>query len=118
MSKITLGKKVNKMEKTVNYTEAQVERIHEAAEEAGGKFGNSVAEQLAIEFGKDVRSVRAKASREGVYQAKAKTTKSGQPIERKEAIVADIAALVGQAVDGLEKAPKEALQRVRSALSA
>lgn len=105
-------------EKEVNYTETQVERMHAVAESNGGKIDNEAALELAVEFGKDVRSIRAKAVREGIYKAKEKVSKNGAPIERKEAIAKDIATLVGQAVDGIENAPKEALVRVRAALRA
>jgi hypothetical protein len=96
-----------------NYTEAQ-----EAEMIALGTIDNTVATALAAKFGKNVASVRAKAVRLGIYQAKERVSKSGEPIERKEAIVAEIAALVGRNMEGLEKAPKQALVAIRAALSA
>lgn len=118
-TKSTLEGKTNTMsDKEVNYTEAMVDRMHAVADANGGVIDNELALELATEFDKDVRSVRAKAVREGIYKAKEKTAKNGQAIERKEAIVAEIATLVGANVDGLEKATKTALQRVRDALKA
>lgn len=103
------------MTKTVvpNYTEAQ-----EAEMLAAGVIDNAAALEFAAKFGKDVRSIRAKAVRMGIYKAAEKVSKSGAPIERKEAIVAEISALVGKNLEGLEKAPKQVLIALRSKLSA
>lgn len=100
-------------EVTKNYTEAQ-----EAELMAAGVIDNDAAIEFAAKFGKDVRSIRAKAVRMGIYKTKEKVSKSGAPIERKEAIVADIAAIVGKNLDGLEKAPKQVLVALRTRLSA
>ena len=96
-----------------NYTEAQ-----EAELIAAGVIDNAKALEFAAKFGKDVRSVRAKAVRMGIYKAAEKVSKTGGKIESKEAIVADIAAIVGKNLDGLEKAPKLVLQTLCSKLSA
>ena len=96
-----------------NYTEAQ-----EAELIAAGVIDNAKALEFAAKFGKDVRSVRAKAVRMGIYKAAEKVSKTGGKVESKEAIVADIAAIVGKNLDGLEKAPKLVLQTLRSKLSA
>ena len=96
-----------------NYTE-----IQESEMLAAGQIDNAKALEFAAKFGKDVRSVRAKAVRMGIYQAAAKTSKSGGAVESKEKIVADIAAIVGKNMEGLEKAPKLVLQTLRSKLSA
>jgi glucose-6-phosphate-specific signal transduction histidine kinase len=105
----------SKMTKEVakNYTEAQEARLAEF-----DVIDNDLAIELAAELGKDVRSIRAKAVRMGLYKAKDKVSKAGGKIESKEAIVADIAALVGKNLDGLEKAPKLVLQTLRTRLSA
>ena len=96
-----------------NYSEAQ-----EAEMLAAGVIDNDAAIQFAAKFGKDVRSIRAKAVRMGIYKAKDKVSKSGAAIERKEEIVADIAAIIGKNLDGLEKAPKQVLVALRTRLSA
>lgn len=105
----------NEMSKEVvkNYTAEQ-----EAELEAAGVIDNDLALEFAAKFGKDVRSIRAKAVRMGLYKAKEKVSKTGGKIESKEAIVADIAELVGKNLDGLEKAPKLVLQTLRAKLSA
>ena len=101
------------MSKDKNYTAAQEARLAEF-----DVIDNDTATMLADEFGKDVRSVRAKAVRLGTYKVKEKTSKTGGKVESKEDIVKDIAALVGKSLDGLEKAPKLVLQELRTVLSA
>ena len=96
-----------------NYTEAQ-----EAELAAAGMIDNELALEFAAKFGKDVRSIRAKAVRMGIYKAKEKVSKTGGKIESKEAIVADIAAIVGKSLDGLEKASKQSLIAIRAKLAA
>lgn len=109
----TEGENTMTKETVKNYTAEQEARLAEF-----DVITSETAEMLAQEFGKDVKSVRAKAVRMGVYQGKTRVSKTGGPIERKEAIVADIAALVGYNMEGLEKAPKQALVALRKALSA
>lgn len=96
-----------------NYTEAQ-----EAELAAAGLIDNDLALEFAAKFGKDVRSIRAKAVRMGIYKAKERVSKTGGKIESKEAIVADIAAIVGKNLDGLEKASKQSLIAIRAKLAA
>jgi hypothetical protein len=96
-----------------NYTEAQVARMHEFE-----FIDAAIAKELADEFGKNVKSVVAKAVREGIYKAKERASKTGGKIESKEQIVADIAAIVGKSLDGLEKASKQSLLAIRDKLAA
>lgn len=100
-------------EVTKNYTEAQEARMSEFE-----FIDSAIANELAIEFNKNPKSVIAKAVRMGLYKAKEKTSKSGGKIESKEQIVADIAELVGKNLDGLEKASKQALIAIRAKLAA
>ena len=102
-------------EKTVerNYSEAQ-----EAELMAAGIIDNAKALEFAAKYGKDVRSIRAKAVRMGIYKAAEKVSKTGGKIESKEAIASDISKLVGKSLEGLEKAPKLVLQILREKLSA
>lgn len=93
----------------------------EAAIRAEPVLNQAVATRLAAEFGPKftARSVIAKINRMGLpYERKQPVTKSGDPVERKEAIVAEIATLVGANLDGLDKAPKQALQVLRDHLAA
>lgn len=102
-----------KVETAKNYTESQ-----EAELLAAGIIDNAKALEFAAKFGKDVRSIRAKAVRMGIYKAAEKVSKTGGKIESKEKIVEDIAEIVGKNLDGLEKAPKLVLQVLREKLSA
>lgn len=101
-----------KAETVKNYTESQ-----EIELAAAGVIDNAKALEFAAKFGKDVRSIRAKAVRMGIYKAAEKVSKTGGKIESKEKIVEDIAELVGKNLDGLEKAPKLVLQILRSKLA-
>lgn len=91
-------------EKTPNYTPAQVATI-----EAAAPINKEVATRLASELGKTVRSVIAKAVRLEIYVSQGPVSKTGEPVTKKETLVADIAAIVSGNLDGLEKAPKAAL---------
>ena len=73
---------------------------------------------LAAEMGKSVRSIIAKLSREGVYVAQPKVTKSGEPVVRKQELVSEVAQHFGIELPTLVKASKADLQRLVDALSA
>jgi hypothetical protein len=94
---------------------------HEATISAQPVLNAEVAAALATEFGFTARSVIAKIGRMPVekarYANKAKQTKSGDPVEQKEAIVAQIETFTGLQLTGLEKAPKPVLQALRDALA-
>jgi hypothetical protein len=99
-------------DKVVNYTPEQVAELVQKYQQ-----GTSV-ETLADSFGKSVRSIVAKLSREGVYQAKART--SANRVTKLD-MVTEIAQWIGCdhfEVASLEKASHEALSlllaRVRS----
>ena len=97
-------------ERTPNFTAEQEQAIRDAA-----PMNQAKSEQLAAQFNKTPASVRAKAVRMGVpYERKVATTKTGAPVERKEAIVAELAQLTGANLEGLEKAPKPVLQALRN----
>jgi hypothetical protein len=99
-----------------NYTDEQ-----EAVLAKYTMIDNAIALELASQFNKDVKSIRAKAVRLGIYKRQEKVTKSGTKIEQKSAIVSEIATIAGiaiEALDGLDKAPKTALQAIRQAIAA
>ena len=92
---------------TVNYTPEQTAQLV-----AFYKDGTTV-ETLATMFGKTTRSVVAKLSREGVYQAKSKS--SGATRVKKAELVDRIASLCNatpEAFDSLEKANHEVLEAI------
>ena len=78
----------------------------------------ATVDALAQEFGKSARSIIAKLSREGVYVAQPKTTKSGTPIVRKSEIVARIAGHLGVELESptLVKASKIDLLMLEEAI--
>jgi hypothetical protein len=99
-------------DKQPNFTPEQEARIRDEA-----PLNQAKSRALAAEFGKTERSVTAKAVRMGVaYERKQPVTKNGAPVERKEAIVSEISEIVGANLEGLDKAPKGALQAVRNFL--
>ena len=75
---------------------------------------------IAEKFGKTMRSVVAKLSREKVYQKKVYEAKDGTKSESKAVIVAEIAVKLGvsaEDVGSLESATKAALKLVSEGLS-
>ena len=72
---------------------------------------------LAKQLGKSVRSIIAKLSREGVYVAQPKVTKTGEPVVRKAELVSVVEAHFGIALPTLVKASKADLQRLVDNLS-
>ena len=97
------------MEKTVNYTPEMTAKM--VAEYQAG----ATTADLAEAFGKTVRSVVAKLSREGVYVKKAYTTKTGEAVVKKDAIADELTAmflLTEAEADSLTKANKTALLKI------
>ncbi len=75
---------------------------------------------LAETTGKTVRSLIAKLSREGVYQKKERTTKSGAIVQTKADIVKLISAKADvdeASISSLTKASKYALQTLLTAIT-
>ena len=97
-----------------NYTEemvAEMTRLYEA------NPTRETVEELASKFGKTVRSIIAKLSREGVYIAQPRVTKSGEPVVRKAELVALINAKFDTEFPTLVKASKVDLQNLVNHLS-
>jgi hypothetical protein len=102
------------MKKAPNFTPEQ-----EAMISAAAPLNQEKARALAASMGKTERSITAKAVRMGVtYIRKQPVTKAGGKVEKKETIVSEISALVEGNLDGLDKAPKAALQALRNHLVA
>lgn len=103
------------------YTEAVVESMVESYTAAQSDEARaSVVTEIAEKLGVKVASVRAKLVNLGVYKAKERVAKNGEPVETKAKIVKDIAELAGvseEVVESLEKATKPALKMIRDALS-
>jgi hypothetical protein len=100
--------------KVVNYTAEQTAKIV-----ADYKSGVSV-ESIALGVDKSVRSIVAKLSREGVYQKKVRTTKTGEQVVKKDAHADAIGAILRlpeNDIESLTKANKSALAKIFSALA-
>jgi hypothetical protein len=94
-----------------NYSDETVATMHSLYE---ANPTRETVEQLAETFGKSVRSVIAKLSREGIYVAQPRVTKSGEPVVRKSELVAEIEEHFGIEVPTLVKASKADLQALAS----
>ena len=95
-----------------NYTDEQTAQVINAYVVEG-----KTVEDIAEAIGKSVRSIVAKLSREGVYQAKAKT--AGAARVTKAVLIAQIAAQIGaseESLESLEKANHNALELVMQGL--
>ena len=97
-----------------NYTDEMVVKMTEAYV---ANPSRETVEVLANEFGKSVRSIIAKLSREGVYVAQPKVTKTGEPVVRKAELVAQLEAHFEVAMPTLVKASKADLQKLVDTLS-
>ena len=97
-----------------NYTDEMVAHMTEAYV---ANPSRETVEALASEFGKTVRSIIAKLSREGVYVAQPKVTKTGEPVVRKSELVAQIEDHFEIEVPTLVKASKTDLQTLISMIS-
>lgn len=95
--------------KTVNYTPEQTEKL-----KASYLAGVAVS-ALAVEFGKSVKSITAKLSREGVYKAKEYVSKTGEkPVKKDEhaTVIAEFFGMNANDADSLTKANKSALKLI------
>lgn len=77
----------------------------------------ATVDRLAEEHNKTARSIIAKLSSAGVYQAPARVSKNGEPITRKEDLAKEIGEWFGIEVPSLAKAGKLELQKLHRALS-
>ena len=97
-----------------NYTEEMVNAMTEAYAENPTR---ETVDALANKFGKTTRSIIAKLSREGVYIAQPRTTKSGEPVVQKSELVNAIQSHFDIELPTLVKAGKADLQRLVDAIS-
>ena len=96
----------------VNYTDAQTTELVQLYQ------AGETTEALAERFQKSVRSIVAKLSREGVYQAKTKAKGTGRVT--KAALIQyleEMLQLDPQSLQSLEKAQTGALQALATALT-
>ena len=103
-----------KMANAKNYTEEMVSEMTTAYTDNPTR---ETVDALAQQFGKTTRSIIAKLSREGVYIAQPRTTKSGEAVVSKSELVSEIANHFGIELPTLVKAGKADLQRLVDAIS-
>jgi len=104
----------NTMANAKNYTEEMVSEMTTAYTDNPTR---ETVDELARHFGKTTRSIIAKLSREGVYVAQPRTTKSGEPVVAKAELVSEIQEHFGIELPTLVKAGKADLQRLVDAIS-
>jgi hypothetical protein len=103
-------------DKEINYEEEVVKDMRETY------LANPTRETvdlLAFKYGKSVRSIVGKLSKEGIYKRPSYTTKRGETPVSKDEIVEMIASAIdtpSELLEGLEKAPKQALRLILKAL--
>jgi len=100
--------------KNVNYTAEQTAQIVQDY-----TAGVSV-EKIAETMGKSVRSIVAKLSREKVYIKKEYKTKTGESVQKKDAVADAIGAVLKMTepeIESLTKANKTALAKIFHALA-
>ena len=97
-----------------NYTD---EMVSEMTTQYTANPTRETVDALANQFGKTTRSIIAKLSREGVYVAQPRTTKSGEPVISKAELVAQINEHFGIEMPTLVKAGKQDLQKLVDAIN-
>ena len=100
--------------KPKNYTDEMVAEMHELYT---ANPTRETVDNLAEQFGKSVRSIIAKLSREGIYVTQERTTKTGEPVVRKAELVAQLEDKFGIELPTLVKASKADLQELLNAIS-
>lgn len=98
----------------MSYTEELTQLI---IDEYSADPSRATVDRLAEEHSKSARSIIAKLSSAGVYQAPPRLSKTGEPIVRKEDLAKEIGEWFGLDIPSLAKAGKLDLQRLHSALS-
>ena len=96
-----------------NYTD---EMVAQMTEQYTANPTRETVDELARELGKTTRSIIAKLSREGVYKAQPRTTKTGEPVVSKQQYVDAINAHFDIEMPTLVKSGKQDLQKLASAL--
>lgn len=95
------------------YTEDQTKELVAAYVDAEESDRTKVVEEYAEKFDKPKRSIIAKLSREGVYQAQRYLTKVGEVPISKADLVNELATLFSvpeEKIESLEKANKQVLK--------
>ena len=99
--------------KVESYSKELTEQLVAAYNEAPSR---ETVDALALTSGKSVRSIIAKLSSMGVYKAAVRTTKTGDPVVKKEELVADIETWLEAEFPTLAKTGKQELIKLHSIL--
>jgi hypothetical protein len=103
----------NDMAAAKNYTEEMVSTM---TEQYTANPTRETVDVLATQFGKTTRSIIAKLSREGIYKAQPRTTKTGEPVISKAQYVSAVNAHFGVELPTLVKAGKQDLAKLAEVL--
>ncbi len=96
-----------------NYTD---EMVVSMTEQYNANPTRETVDSLAKEFGKTTRSIIAKLSREGIYKAQPRTTKTGEPVISKAQYVSAINSHFEVEMPTLVKAGKQDLAKLAEVL--
>jgi len=113
IKQLLFGRK-NMAKANTNYTEEMVAKM---VATYTAEPTRATVDALAIALGKNTRSIIAKLSREGVYVAQPRVTKTGEPVVRKAELLATIEAHFGTELPSLVKASKADLQKLTDIVS-
>lgn len=97
----------------MSYTEELTEEI---VKEYNENPSRDTVDAISARIGKSARSVIAKLAAAGVYQTPVRTTKTGDPIVKKETMVAEISVWLGIEVPTLAKTGKLELKKLHEAI--
>ena len=97
-----------------NYTEEMVTTMHSLYT---ANPTRATVDVLAEQLDKSVRSIIAKLSREGIYVAQPRVTKTGEPVVRKSELVSQINEHFEMEFPTLIKASKVDLQNLLDAIN-
>ena len=115
IKKIFTKHKEDEMATVKNYSEKDVSMMISAYE---ANPTRDTVDMLAEKLGKNARSIIAKLSREGVYKAQPRVTKTGEPVVLKGELVARIETALGITIPSIVKATKTDLQALVDHLEA
>lgn len=97
----------------MSYTEELTKQI---VKEYEAEPTRETVDAIAGRIGKTSRSVIAKLAAVGVYRTPQRTTKTGDPIVKKEEMVADLEEILGVTLETLVKSGKQDLQKLLEAV--
>ena len=107
--------KGDEMAQVKNYSDKDVSMMIETYQ---ANPTRDTVDMLAEKLGKNTRSIIAKLSREGVYVAQPRVTKTGEPVVLKSEFVDRIHAVLGIEIPSIAKATKSDLSKLADHLEA